>query len=388
MWELFKKELEELPSNELACIKKIATDSPAEFYQIEDTYGGDTLTSLFNKRLVLRSGSRLTLYWDIFRDYVLSGKVPHIPVSYIPQSDVQRYCDVLRILLKEGETTISVIGDSLGMGEGRTDNIVRDLVIIGNAEYKRKNGILTALQTSENEAALVILKFWRSHMLFHTLINSKGSGFVTSQKEIKVLLKSLYLSSKFTEKTWDVYLNRITRWLSTIGLVTNDGKNIVHTGDTLIKDLSFVSSKPHRRSSGYFLGAAPPKRALEALEAISHGQTSSIELMAAGYRNAIYVLNDLGLILEEDDKIHLTEHRDGDLTSWLRKKAADSQSVKSVITLLNEKGKVPAKEMGHFLAEQYGFNWSESSKKRYGSALSRWARWSMGQDTQVMLKAE
>jgi hypothetical protein len=375
--ELFRRELAELPPNELACIKKIANESPAEFFQIEDVFGGETIKSLFNKRLVLRSGSRLTLYWDIFRDYVLSEKVPHIPVSYIPQSDIQRYTDVLRILLKEGRSTVSLIVTALGIGEGRVDNIVRDLVMIGNAESIRKNGTLIALQSSENDAVLTILKFWKSHVIFNHLLNSKGSGFSTTQDEIKSLLKHLYPGAKFAGKTWDVYSRRIIRWLSSIGLTVMDGAQIRHMGESLSKEFMPLLGKPSRRGRGQFLGAAPPERVLLALDLILAGRHLKSELLRVGHRNSLYVLDELGLIELGDDQVILTEAPSHDKVAWLRGKAANSKTVKFVVEILKEGRKIAAKDVGDAIAQKFDFTLSASSKLRYGSALSRWAKWTM-----------
>ena len=44
-----------LQNAELACVNKIAAESPAEFYQIENAFGADVVRALVNKRLVIRS---------------------------------------------------------------------------------------------------------------------------------------------------------------------------------------------------------------------------------------------------------------------------------------------------------------------------------------------
>lgn len=63
---LFKKDIENLTAVEHSCIKQIALESPAEFFKITQTYGDGVVTSLVHKRLIIRSGTRLTIYWDIF----------------------------------------------------------------------------------------------------------------------------------------------------------------------------------------------------------------------------------------------------------------------------------------------------------------------------------
>ena len=57
-----------------------------DWYDVLESAGHSVVQSLQDKRLLIRRGNRLNLYWDIFRDYVLSGTVPSIPFNYIPQS--------------------------------------------------------------------------------------------------------------------------------------------------------------------------------------------------------------------------------------------------------------------------------------------------------------
>lgn len=82
---LFESECAELTSQEYGCIKQIAKESPADYFKIIDTFGQDTLQTLINRRTVIKRATKLTLYWDIFRDYVISGKLPEVNIDYIPQ---------------------------------------------------------------------------------------------------------------------------------------------------------------------------------------------------------------------------------------------------------------------------------------------------------------
>jgi len=68
--ELFDKDISELTGEEHACLKDIAKDTPADYNRILDLYGNNVLQLLINKRIVIHRGSKLTLHWDIFRDYM------------------------------------------------------------------------------------------------------------------------------------------------------------------------------------------------------------------------------------------------------------------------------------------------------------------------------
>ncbi|BDV44680.1 hypothetical protein GURASL_36030 [Geotalea uraniireducens] len=373
--ELFKKELEELPSNELSCIQKIAADSPAEFFQIEENYGGDTVKSLINKRLILRSGSRLILYWDIFRDYVLTGKVPQIPVSYIPQSDCRRYLDALKYILGKSTITFEDLGAELKVGDGTTDNIVRDMIMMGSSESSRKKRTLSSLCATEQESLIALHRFWKSHVVLRSLISNKGSGFEVTYDEIKSTLKEVYSTSQFAEKTWDIYVKRTVEWLAAIGIVIVNGNYISHIPDSSAKDISIKPRTNVPRFSGNFFGDAPPPVVLEVIQLIASGQNSKSELTKNGKRNSIYVLKELNMVTESNKKLELNLIGDIDYTKWLATCVLKTKNIEAVISIIKSAKDIKTKEIGTILAEKFGYSWSDATKARYGSALSVWAKW-------------
>ena len=93
---LFDKDLQQLTSAENTCLQMIAENAPADWYEMLKFSGQDVLGGLQDKRLIIRSGDRLNLYWDIFREYVLTQTVPSIALSYLPSSPS------IRAMLKVG----------------------------------------------------------------------------------------------------------------------------------------------------------------------------------------------------------------------------------------------------------------------------------------------
>lgn len=364
--DLFKRELSELSATELECVKQIATESPAEFFIIENRYGGATVTALLTKRLVLRSGSRLILYWDIFRDYVLSGKVPSIPVSYIPQTEVFRYATVINELLKNKTTTVSDIVKSLGVSANTADNILRDLVMIGNAEANRKSGSISVLQNSEIEAARVMNNFWNSHVLLRKLIEEKGGGFSVTEDEIKSTLQGLARDNSFADKTWGAYAHRIVGWWLSLGIVTETNGRIIHIVDNAVCFPNLDPKARRGRGKNLFLGEAPPDKVIETIDSLINGNA-----LGKGARNSLYVLKSLGLVDGTSSTAQLTEIPVGDVKEWLANKVVQSGTMKAVAI----KSKSSAKEIGGNIAATFALNWSEASKLRYGSAIHVWKKW-------------
>lgn len=82
--DLFEHDLSSLMPDEHSCVKTIAKETPADNHTIVNLYSDHVVSSLVNKRLVIRRASKLTLYWDIFRDYVLNKTIPTIVIDYMP----------------------------------------------------------------------------------------------------------------------------------------------------------------------------------------------------------------------------------------------------------------------------------------------------------------
>uniref|UniRef100_UPI001F13CA79 hypothetical protein n=1 Tax=Pseudomonas viridiflava TaxID=33069 RepID=UPI001F13CA79 len=89
------------------------------------------MNSLVHKRLIIKSGSRLNIYWDIFKDYLLTGAIPVIPFNYIQSSD---FFSMYKVATKLNETnfTDSIdIANESGHNERTVLKIGADLVIFG-----------------------------------------------------------------------------------------------------------------------------------------------------------------------------------------------------------------------------------------------------------------
>ncbi|MDE6732170.1 MAG: restriction endonuclease, partial [Oscillospiraceae bacterium] len=67
--DLFERDISDLTPDQDACVKEIAKNSPADYFSVSDVYGNETVQALINNRIVIRRASKLTLYWDIFKDY-------------------------------------------------------------------------------------------------------------------------------------------------------------------------------------------------------------------------------------------------------------------------------------------------------------------------------
>lgn len=369
---LFKKDLEDLSSAETGCIKQIAIESPAEFFKITQNFGDGTVSRLVDKRLVIRSGTRLTLYWDIFRDYILTERIPYIPVTYVPQANFSRYAKALAYMNGKSELSYADLAAEMNLGMGATDNLVRDLVNVGHVDAHRKENRIIPTFADEQHALDIAFSFWRSHEVVRLLIAGKGDSASLSEAEFVAVYRTANKRSALGEGTVQAYAQRMLRWLIGIGLVQQSGE-ILTLRDGLrssVASLDMLLAKRIKQSD-FFLGEAPPIRVVSAFASISAGTHGRSAIKGNCDRNSFYALMKLGLVTAEGGVTVEVPPEAAEAT--VRKRAGVSTTVEFVRSL--EISSLSGFQVGERVAEHFRVKWSEGSKRRNGSALKKWADW-------------
>lgn len=373
---LFRKDLEELSAPEVACLKHIGRDSPAEFFSVVDTYGETVVANLINKRLVTRSGVRLTLYWDIFREFVLTERVPSIPVTYVPQANFSRYVASLRYLCARETATYADLSDAMQLTPASTDNLVRDLANIGHVDALRSDGVISVQFASEAEAFEIGHKFWRSHDMVQR-INTQFDDAPFSVNEFEEICRQAYGRKNYADSTLNMYARRVLNWLGGVKLI-----------DEIVDDFYALDLTPNQRSQGFFqstglsrrrrafLGEAPPEAVVALVEALSEGPIERASLERLVSRNAVSAGLSLGVTMLSDGAIFLASATPPGSASMAVCTAANDQwTISRTRDLVAESPTIRSDEIAAVIAFEIGADWSQGSLLRYGSALRRWASW-------------
>lgn len=353
-------------------MRQIAEEAPAEFFKIAQTFGDDIVQSLLEKRLVIRSGARLSLYWDIFRDYILTGKVPYIPTTYVPQANIGTYLSALRALMNDGIRTYDALAAKLVVSAGTADNIVRDLVMIGHAKANRSSGAISPIVRDNDEAAATIVAFCQSHIIVSAISKSINLGTAFSIKEFVILARTTFPKPAVSDKLCVYYAQRILQWCVASGIIEQQGSRLkLRANSGGVRGLTTAGIG--RQGQNLFFGEAPPAGALAALEAALVRGGDRASLQAEHGRNAVYVLMNLGLLDARGNALLPSGARP--LTS-LRDAAARAPTLALAMELIASiNGTATGLQLGTYLAEQLGLKWSVGSRKRSGGALKRWAEW-------------
>ena len=377
---LFDQDLNNLTDTEMGCLKLVAKNAPMDWYEVLDSAGHDVVQSLQNKRLLIRRGNKLNLYWDIFRDYVLSGIVPSIPFNYIPQSP--SLDAMLRVLaeLDDGEgKTVQDLSSGSKLKESTIKNILHDLDQFG--VVTAVDNKVTVSNYLENLEARTVLSSIRTIFKRHALaekLKGYNSSKPASPEQIISYLKEVNPTAQYHIRTWRTYGNRMVAWLQALGLVkrTQEGVLFFDSGD--------ISEENSRKWSGegrrmVFLGDTSPAKVVNALDLLKKGPKSQISIKNLGYRNACAVLYRFKLIeLTSASKYRVIEHAVERLSiESIWNESGKEESIVAVIEYLKSNPSSTPEAIGKYVAQLFSRKWKKASWKRVGNALRQWAQWHM-----------
>ena len=375
---LFETDLEVLSPAEHTCLKLIAQKAPADWSELIEISGIAVLNSLVNKRLVIKSGDRLNIYWDIFKDYLHSGKVPIVPFNYIPTSDIP---SMLKIF-KELNTSTYIGSDELAkltsLKERTVWNIGADLVMFSLAERKGTQfKVHRELDDHSNSSALKKLREKIGKHSLKLAIYNVAAGKTVSPDFVNEILRDCLPKARFGERTWITYTNRLSNIFVYTGYFLKSGNNIVvQDSGTAVTDIKNIL-KRGKRKGVVFSAAASPAIVCETLDLIKNRSDENF-LIKNGYRNALSVLmrfklvskNDEGLILNIPSIDKYGGHIEAIWTS-----AKNEPVVVTCIEKLSHEPTISGLDLGQHISIMYEMNWAIASQKRYGNSLRQWSIW-------------
>jgi hypothetical protein len=216
IYDLFEKDEEQIEPQELTALKIIAKRaSDGNFFdetEVGETIDGATIASLLHKRLIIRSGANYNIYWDIYRDYLVTGTVPTIGESYLLRQGVNLCLEVFLLFDKNQSETI----DSLlnkhqkNIAEDTLNNILIEL---------RNLGLIQKI----NESYFLSNDLVPTDTGFKEYITNKFLNYTPyielKKLELKRISKSDVISTirkifkqEYQDNTWDAYAKNLINW--------------------------------------------------------------------------------------------------------------------------------------------------------------------------------
>jgi len=376
---LFDSDLEQLSQGERTCLDFIAKRAPVDWFEVIELSGADTLNALIHRRLVVRSGDRLNIYWDIFREYILTNRVPIIPLRYLPSTDFTSVQKLVSKLTHDHPVSIQDLVKMSGLSEGTVQNIGSDIDMFGiitreSGEYVLSKDIAT---NNELEVLRVIRVKFNKHA-FTLALKDRASSSVITLKDAIAVLQGLYPASSYADKTWHSYTVRMCRWLELCGFLVQADRGWLYRdqGDVVSER---VRSIRRLRRGKLFTAPASPALTVEALSWLIE-QQSVIKKSnkPKGYRNALSILIRFGLATQDAERLYPNTSKISKFSSleesiWIE---ASSESVLiEVQKILDQQLNVSAVQIGEHISNKYQLDWTQASKIRNGGGIRQWALW-------------
>lgn len=372
---LFQADLNNLTSQESVCLKLIAQKAPADWSEIIETSGIVVLNTLVNKRLVIKSGDRLNVYWDIFKDYLLTQRIPIVPYNYIPTTDASSILNICTKLKVNKFTNSEDISRAVGLGEKTIWNIGADLVMLGLAErdgtafkISKKLGL-----NDENS----ILNYLRQTLSRHSLKVELYKSHAGKKVTTKVVLETLKLclpKAKFEDKTWNIYSNRLTNYLIYSGYLLRAGNElVVQDIGTAIQDRTGLARRGKQRGKVFSVSVSP--FAVVATMELIPNSGVKVETVS---RNELSVLKRFELVAVKSGVVIPNSEsiaKSGGLKEAIWTAAKNESSLLRCIEILQDDPDINAKDLASKIAEEHNLNWSEGSKVRNGGVFKQWSLW-------------
>jgi hypothetical protein len=384
--KLFEGDLSKLTKPERTCLDLIAEKAPVSWNEIVDITGSTTLSNLINNRLVTKSGDHLNIYWDIFKDYLLTREVPVVSISYIPKYEIAQLLKIANDLKFNNYIDSYTISKNSKLSERTVLNIGTDLVMFGLAE--RNSNEFRSTINHENEVSRYdwnldkLREKFSKHQLKLALYK-RYEGKEISLDDITSELKVILSNKKFENKTWLLYSRRLVKYLVSTGFLSSKGK------DYRVKDLgsppsgTLETGRKGKTNGRVFNASAPPAIVCEALNRICDG-TELNKLLDDGYRNSITVLKRLGVIrLDSLNNIVVnTELLDkySDFEEAILMLAKKEPFIDELLSLFNPNLTISGYDLGCLINKKYSLNWSNGSIMRNGNAIKSWVNWIFEKD--------
>ncbi|AZS13978.1 restriction endonuclease [Paenibacillus lutimineralis] len=378
---LFDKDLETVNVNELKALRYIAKrafdGNMFDATEIDEVIDNITLTSLINKRLVIRSGAKYNIYWDIFRDYLVSNEIPLIGESYIlrirPSVCFEVFSD---FQINESIEFEELRHRYVGRYTDKTlYNILRQLLDIGlltkeETAYRVNKNIESVDKT---EFIDYLSKKFERYTPYLKLVSSTDE--VNSIQQILLILQDTFKGVELRNSTWEIYTKTFISWISYIGLKGIEDIEM-YSFDTILSN-----KLPSRKSKNQMLTFTPQKPIRDDIEVFLEVINNKDKIDIKSKNKFLYDLSAIGVLHYWKDDVILTKigiqlsmiKSKDELLSAFSNLASNMDKIKRAIELITDNNITNIKEFRTHAFELVEHINSDIYRKQTLGKIFNWA---------------
>jgi hypothetical protein len=222
--ELMKEDEEALSPDEIRALRFIAKrgyeGDPFDAAEIDEKISEQIIRSLqLNRRLIVKSGTKYNIYWDIFRDYLVEGKIRPIGESFLLRQFPMPCVKTLKFIIERRTASLDeILAGPPRLSEGTALNRLRELRYLGAVTKAQDQDRYTIRPTIRNEDDFKTFMRGRleEHILARTLTRLEGDAI--SHEDVVEALRLVFKRYSFRAKTWRTYASYFIGWFRYAGV--------------------------------------------------------------------------------------------------------------------------------------------------------------------------
>jgi hypothetical protein len=377
---LFEADMAGLNPVETDALKHVARFAPISAAEVTERYSAGVVQSLLDSRLAIAVGDKLDTYWDIFRDFLNTDRVP-IEDGYIVRTNPSAVGRLLATLLVSGGVeSVSNLAQTRKTSETVILNQSHELRLFGLVAYEANQLRLRPEIINADEPEEIIrgrvetaLRRHRAFSLLVRLIERYGAQGVPIALYAQEL-QHAFVAVEAQSTTWNTYARAFVRWFEYAGLAIVSGTtvklpddNVAGHGELLGNDLS-----ARGRASGIHISPGPVLSMLSRIanDEVNVGNLSRRELR---YVNLLIAM-ELVAVSANGVPRALDPSQGYPSPERIRLALEKIAGVKETLAHLESDPRTSALVLGRIVNDQIGASWSDATAALVGKQIRSWAR--------------
>ncbi len=382
---LFDADLAELSPPEQETIKYAARYAPLPASEVTERFGPEAIQSLVDRRLLVQIGERLDTYWDTFRDYLNTGRVP-VEDSYILRQTPNSVARLLPLVIRAGGSIgVKELREELQTSTNVVFNLSRELRLLGMTVYDpNRVTIVDEILTSTTREAVLrrhVAQALKRHKAYSTLIAlADRSGGSATAAAFADELPRAFPAVAVKRITWNRYARVYLAWFAYAGLARElAGRWSPRPDGDAESTTRLLSKRPIMRTKPA-IPQEHPRHSLEILRDLGKRVVVSLPPDRSPYRDAVRTLLALGAVEVDHDATVRLARKDLVDEHGIVNGQALLELLESVpggrqgLEHLRRNPGAPPSTLGTTVREAIGASWTDWSTHGVGSALRAWAR--------------
>jgi hypothetical protein len=390
--ELFKEDLSGLSPAEHSALHHIARVAPVSYMELGDELQPEVIQSLVDRRLVVSIGSKLDIYWDIFRDFLNTGHVP-VEENYVLRISTRSVLRGVKLIVEwDGEMTVADFLTHSRLTQRSSYNLFKEMALLGFAGVDGENVRLIVnlprdTEGFENTVRLHLGEKLRKNRIVGRLLESLSTTESLTLDQISQVLRSCCPYIPATDKTWLVYARTIVDWMDLADLAIFDHRRSILTRYKPGRQIRSSITQPKRgrgTETVILIQYSPVARVLMGLiEAFNRrGRLDLSGMKKSTLRKALGTLEDLDFISQEEGSIvlhskmllHLKDPNELKTTLAEAIKGMHSFGVFMEVLMINQLRRCTIKELGAQLRNRLNAEWTDGTATINAKIMLDWAR--------------